>query len=437
MATFKALIIPSKKREDGTYNVKIRLTHNRKVKYIKTPYYVSSTDIVKRKKNGKEEVRIKNQAIIDKTDEIILEYKKMIVPLGMSVSNWDVNRLSAYLTDNPDTFTLDFVKYGIDYGNRLIAQGKESTGKSYHIAMNSLKRFLCRDSLDISEITVGFLQSYERFLREEPVYKGKRKGESIPTYKKKKGRALSLYLSKIKTLHDAAKKEFNDDERGIINIPYSPFVRYTIPSVGLTEHRVLTSEQIQSIIDFPYRKHIKRGLSEVNTAKDLFILSFALMGINTADMYDEETFIDGDILTYNRKKTRTRRKDKALMKVRIEPEIKPLLQKYMKSGKLIFNNHYSTSVNMNKIINQGLKKIGKELGIESLTYYHARHTMASICANKLGVDIARVDEMLNHNDPRMELARVYIEKDFTPLWEANRRLLDLFDWSFYKEKAEE
>ena len=63
--------------------------------------------------------------------------------------------------------------------------------------------------------------------------------------------------------------------------------------------------------------------------------------------------------------------------------------------------------------------------------------MASICANKLGVDIARVDEMLNHSDPKLAIARVYIEKDFTPLWEANRRLLDLFDWSFYKEKAEE
>lgn len=436
MATFKALIIPSKKREDGTYNVKIRLTHNRKVKYIKTPYYVSSTDIVKRKKNGKEEIRIKNQAIIDKTDEIILEYKKMIVPLGMSVSNWDVNRLSAYLTDNPDTFTLDFVKYGIDYGNRLIAQGKESTGKSYHIAMNSLKRFLGRDTLDISEITVGLLKSYEDYLRTEPVYKGSRKGNAVPTDSRKKGRALSLYISKIKTIHEAAKKEFNDEERGIINIPYSPFNRYKIPTVELTEHRVLTIEQVQAIIDFPYRTKKSRGLSEVNTAKDLFVLSFALMGINTADVYDEETQIIGDILAYNRKKTRTRRKDKALMKVRIEPEIKPLLQKYMKDGKLIFNKHYSNSVNMNKIINQGLKKIGKELGIESLTYYHARHTMASICANKLGVDIARVDEMLNHSDPRMELARVYIEKDFTPLWDANRKLIDLFDWSFYNKNAE-
>lgn len=73
----------------------------------------------------------------------------------------------------------------------------------------------------------------------------------------------------------------------------------------------------------------------------------------------------------------------------------------------------------------------------NITYY-ARHSMASICANRLGIDIARVDEILNHSDPKMALARVYIEKDFRPLWDANRRLLDLFDWSFYtKEKPEE
>lgn len=436
MATFKALFLPTHKKDDGTYNVKIRLTHNRKVKYIKTPYYVSSKDIVKKKKDGKEEYKIKNQAIIDKTDEIILEYKKKIVPLGMGINDWDVNKLADYLTESKGFFSLDLIKYGWEYGNRLIAQGKESTGKSYHIAMNSIKRFLGRDSLDISEVTTGFLKSYEDYLRTEPVYKGKRKGDAVATDKKKKGRALSLYISKIKTLHEAAKREYNDEERGIINIPYSPFVRYTIPSVGLTEHRVLTIEQIQKIIDLPYHRHVKRGLSEYNTAKDLFVLSFALMGINTADLYDAET-IEGDILAYNRKKTRSRRKDGALLKVRIEPQIKALVARYRGKDKaFMFSEHYSTSVNMNKIINQGLKKVGKDIGVPNLTYYHARHSMASICANKLGVDIARVDEMLNHSDPRMELARVYIERDFSPLWEANRKLVNLFDWSFY-EKAEE
>ena len=55
----------------------------------------------------------------------------------------------------------------------------------------------------------------------------------------------------------------------------------------------------------------------------------------------------------------------------------------------------------------------------------------------VGIDIARVDEMLNHSDSSMALARVYIEKDFKPLWEANRKLIDLFDWSFYTSNISE
>lgn len=433
MATFKTIILSDKKRADGTYNVKIRVTHNRKTKYIKTPHYVGGKDIQVRKG----EIKVKNQAILDAMDEIIVGYKKKLISAGMGVDSWDIDRLVGFLTATPETFSLDFIKYGFEYGDKLKSKGKESTGRSYYIAMNSLKRFIGRDHLDISEITVKFLQSYEKHLRDEPVYKGKRKGEAVPTEKKKKGRAVSLYLGKMKTLYEAAKREFNDEERGIINIPYSPFSKFTIPTPELTEHRVLSIEQMQSIIDYPYREHKRRGLSEVNTAKDVFVLSFALMGINTADLYDDTTLVNGNILTYNRKKTRTRRKDKALMKVRIEPEIKGLVEKYLNGFTFMFRTHYSNSVNMNKLINQGLKKIGKDLGISKLTYYHARHTMASICANKLRVDIARVDEMLNHSDPKLALARVYIEKDFTPLWEANRKMMDLFDWSFYKKKAEE
>lgn len=432
MATFKVVILSSQQKKDGTYNVKIRIIHNRKIKYISTPFYIGGKELAKRKRSGKEEFKIRNQALLDSLEEVIMGYKKKLISIGMKVESWDIDRLVGFLTSSPETFSLDFIKYGWEHGDKLIAQGKVSTGKSYHIAMNSLKRFLGRDSLDISEITVGFLKSYEQYLREEPVYTGKASGVSVPTDKRKKGRAVSLYLSKIKTLHEAAKREFNDEDRGIINIPYSPFSKFVIPSVEASEHRVLTIGQIQAIIDFPYRERWHGKLPEVNTAKDAFVLSFALMGINTADLYDEETKIVGDVLVYNRRKTRSRRKDKAYMRVKIEPEIRALVEKYRDGDVFMFRKHYSASNNMSKIINQGLKRIGKELGIPNLTYYHARHTMASICANKLGVDIARVDEMLNHSDPKLALARVYIEKDFKPLWEANRRLLDLFDWGFYK-----
>lgn len=438
MPTFKALILPHQKREDGSFNVKIRVTQNRQVKYIKTPYYVSSSDIAKRKEQGKDKIKIKNQAILDRMDEIILSYKKKLLEAGMQVESWNIDKVIEFLTETPKVFSLDFIAYGRNYADNLEKKGRMGTAKQYRVAINALVRFLGRETLEINEINVSFLKAFEKHLREEPVYKGKRKGEAVATNKPKAGRAVSLYMAHIRSLHEAAKGDFNDEDSGIINIPYSPFKKYVIPAIEPSKHRTLSIEQIQSIINLPYKEHTKRGMSEYNTAKDVFLLSFGLMGINTADLYDANC-IDGDILAYNRVKTRTRRKDKAEMKVKIEPEIAVLVEKYRGQKKaFMFSEYYSTALNFNKIVNQGLKKIGKEIGVPELNYYYARHSMATICANKLGIDIVRVDEMLNHSDSRLTLARVYIEKDYSLLWEANRKLLDLFDWDFYTgEKKEE
>ena len=436
MATFKYLVLPHQLKADGTYNVKIRVTHNGKSKYIKTPHYVSSVDISKKKEKGKEKIKIKNQAIVDLMNEVILSYRRKLVEVGSFVDTWDVDQVTKYLTEqNNKDFKLDIIDYGRKYANQLEAQGKIGTAKQYKIAMNSLARF-AGESVDINTITVSFLKSYEKHIREEPTYKGLRSGVSIPTKQPKGGRAVSLYMSHLRTLFKAAKLEYNDEDRGIINIPLSPFSRYKIPDINASEHRVLTIEQIQEIINIPYMDR-KNDDSTFNLAKDVFMLSFALMGMNTADLY-EATGYSNCIISYNRKKTRTRRKDKALMKIRVEPEIMNLFEKYKgKERVFCFCNRYKDSDIFNKMINVGLKKIGELIGVPKLNFYYARHTMASICANKLNIDIARVDEMLNHSDPKLSLARVYIEKDFTPLWEANRKLIDLFDWSFYNKNPQE
>lgn len=431
MATFKIVILPHHRREDGSYNVKIRVTHNRKTKYIKTPHYVSGADVSRRKKNGKDEVRIRNQAIIDTLEGMILEYRRRLLPHGMAVDSWSIDRLIGFLSSNPDTFTLDFIGYTKDVAERLASQGRETTGKQYLVMANALKRFVGRDSVDISEITGNFLRSFEYHLRNEPVYKHNGDDVIAPIDKKKNGSAIHNYMTRIRTVYEMAKVEFNDEDNGIINIPWSPFSRYTIPPMPVSEHRVLTIEQVQKIIDYPYSGKD----TIVDMGKDMFILSFALMGINTADLYEVEC--DGDILAYERRKTRARRNDRAKMEVRIEPEIRGLVAKYLgKSRTVDVRKRYRSIMSFNSAVNKGVNAIGEAIGVNGLSFYYARHTMASICANVLGVDIARVDEMLNHSDSKLRMARVYIQKDFKPLWDANRRLLDLFDWSYIK-KAEE
>lgn len=430
MATFKTIILPHHKREDGTYNVKIRVTHNRKTKYLKTPYYIGGNDVARRKRNGKDELKIKNQAVIDAVDRLILDYRNRLLPVALAVESWDIDRLTDFLKNDITSFSLDFIDYGYKYADALMAKGKESTGLLYHNAIKSLIRFIGKNTLDVKDITSTFLLGLEMYLRKEPVIMvthGKRK----ITKKKKKERSILICMQHIKVMYEAAKYEYNDEENCIIRIPYSPFSRYKMPKVQSTEHRVLTIEQMQSIIDYPYTgKNMMQDL-----AKDVFILSFSLMGINTADLY-EGCSLDGDILVYRRKKTRDRREDKAEIKVRIEPEIKKLFAKYKgNDGLFCFMDRYKDAKAFNRAVNAGLDKIGASIGVPNLTFYYARHTMASICANVLNVDIARVDEMLNHSDSKLKMARVYIQKDFKPLWDANRRLLDLFDWSYIK-KAE-
>lgn len=430
MTTFKALILPHHKREDGTYNVKIRVTHNRKVKYIRTPHYVSPLDVSRRKRNGKEELKIKNQAIIDMMDSIILGYRRRLLSAGSSIESWNIDRLIEFLKNDTSSFSLDFIAYGRKFADSIINKGKGSTGKLYHNTIKSLIRFIGRESLDITEITTNFLNSFERYLKNEPKLKVTH-GKVIVTKELKKERSVLMCMQHLRIIYDAAKYEYNDEENCIINIPYSPFSRYKMPKVKPTEHRVLNVEHIQKIIDHPYTG--KDTMEDL--AKDVFILSFAMMGINTADLYEGGT-MEGDIFTYRRKKTRDRREDQAEMKVRIEPEIMGLFSKYKGGNNLLrFSERYKDEKAFNRAVNAGLDKIGAAIGVPNLTFYYARHTMASICANKLGVDIARVDEMLNHSDSRLRMARVYIQKDFKPLWDANRRLLDLFDWS-YIEKAE-
>ena len=62
----------------------------------------------------------------------------------------------------------------------------------------------------------------------------------------------------------------------------------------------------------------------------------------------------------------------------------------------------------------------------------SRHTMASLERNEFGIDFMIVHEMLNHFAPNgFSTTDVYIKKDYKKLWEANEKLMGLFNWSFY------
>lgn len=401
MATFKAEVRTDHLREDNTYPIRIRITHNRKIKRIPTNIYAEKKDVTKAGK-------IKNAAIVDQLEDIIRGYRKKCTELSMIIEAMSVDELAEHLTKPETNGRIDF----FEYTESWIKKHSEIHGiYIYSSMLNSLEKFLGRRRLDFREINYKFLKSYEEFL-------GQR-------------RRLSLYMGKIRHIHNEAKKEYNDEDINRILIPWSPFAKYSIPNIQPERERCLDAATIRKIYELPYRKsRFKTKECCYNLAKDVFILSFCLMGINTADLYlceelteDEEKYT----ITYNRAKTATRRSDKARISVDIHPFILTLFEKYRnKKGKNIFNfcHRFCDYTQFNKSVNKGLKEIGKELKIDDLEFYHARHTFATIARNKLKIDKSTVGEALNHIEKDNKITDIYIKKDFVIINEVNRKVIE-------------
>lgn len=401
MATFKPEVRMDNLRSDNTYSIRIRITHNRKVKRIPTSIYVDKKEVTK---SGK----IKNQQIIDQLEDIVREYRKKVTALSVAIEVMTIDELTEYLTKKDETLKVDF----FEFSEKWIAKNKDKHGIQIFVSMlNTLEKFLGRRRLDFKEINYRFLKSFEEHL-------GQR-------------RRLSLYMGKIRHLYNEAKLEYNDEEYGRILIPWSPFAKYSIPNIEPTKDRTLTAEQIRQIYELPYNPNrFPSRPCAYNVAKDVFILSFCLMGMNTADLYLCEELAECDgryTITYNRAKTSARRSDKARISVDIHPFLVPLFEKYRnpRKGKIFsFVNRYCDYTQLNKSVNKGLKEVGKAIGIDDLEFYAARHTFATIARNKLGYDKSTVGEALNHVEKENKITDIYIQKDFSIINKLNKEVIE-------------
>lgn len=421
MATFKAEVIEHHKKKDGTYNVKIRVTHQRVKRYIATPFFVTKEDMTR-------SLKIKNQKIIDSTDAIIKQYRDTCNDLGEKLSGMNVDQVVDYVKGHKEqqgAFYLDIVKYGWGKIDEMKRTGHEGNARTYEIMLNALTQFVGREAVSVSEITAKFVEAFAEWILSRPERKGRSKG-----YK----RAVSLYLSNLRALHNMAKREFNDEDNGVINIPLSPFAKYKVPKTPITRKRAVAVDIIRAIAALPYTTVLQPGANRYNLAKDVFLLSFGLVGINSIDLYNCDSIKDGRI-TYKRTKTTNRREDKAEISIKIEPEIMPLVEKYRDtSGERVFKFYrmYTSSLTFNCAVNKGLKKIEKalkaideKLNVDDLEYYAARHSWATIARNAAKVDKYTVHAALNHVDEEMKSTDIYIDKDYTLIDEANRKVLDL------------
>ena len=399
MITFKPIIFKDRMRQDKTWTVFIRLTYQRKNRYIQTSMSVYKKDITT-------SAKIKNQQILDRCEDLIRMYRNRTNSLNLEFNDIDIDKIVEILNSKDSGHELSFT----EYADKWFADSKIKGLKNYKTAINALKRFFNKDSILFSEITAYKMKEFADYLSDRP-------------------RSQSLYTNAIVKIFNDARDFYNDEDNDIIRIKHS-LRKFHAPKQNVAEKRALTVEQIKAIFDLPYQEKTNKGFTcRRDLAKDCFMLSFCLMGMNSADLYSAgqekgEGYAD-DCITYYRRKTKDRRSDNAKIIVRVNPIIQPLFQKYRGKNRIFnFHERFSSMSDLNRSINIGLKQIGEELGIDNLQFYSARHSFATIAANDVKIDRYTINLMLNHTDNSMKVTELYIREDFSQINEANERLLE-------------
>ena len=421
MLTIKPEILKKWQRKDGTYNLKIRITKDRKSVRLSTSIFILAKDLDSQlniKKSCKQQVEI---------DKLMLNYRERATQYITDHLICSVNDVADFIRGKEkQEETIDFIAFC----QKWLNDAEMKRADIYKSALNSFLRFLCKSTLDINSMDATLMEKYTDFLNKEKDEREalcRKAGKRIPT-----NRTQSLYLMCLKKMFNEAKNHYNRLHKDVALVTSNPFEYLKIPRQGATRKRAVSPSIIKEVWELPYR-NLSKGPKQTcryDLAKDCFILSFCLIGLNSVDMFNAAPLV-GDRLIYNRAKTKDRRLDDARMEVVVPSIVYPLLTKYKDTtGQRLFNFYqtYATSKAFNKAINAGLKEIGEQLGIDDLEFYAARHSWATIALNKCRIDKYTVHSALNHVDPSMRVTDIYIERDFV---RENEKVLELVFGSKY------
>jgi integrase len=408
--TVSAIIYNHYEKKDETYNVKIRLSHKRTRRFISTQHYVSKRQIDK-------QLNITDDIVNSALNQTLDTYRQTISKLGSGLSALSCEELKNLLKNNSSN--INFIKFCDDHILKLRNSNRTGTANNHRTVRNSLIDYFKSDFVPVIDVNSNMLLKYEDYLRSERTMKRLNKvGENFII--KKQGLSdsgLHNHMRDLRTLFNAACAFYNNEDVGLYQIEHKPFKKYKVGSTPLTKKRNLSIVEMKCIRDCETKPGSMAGL-----AKELFMLSFYLCGMNAVDLYNcTKDNIHENRLNYNRSKTKGKRKDKAFISIKITKKARPLLDKYL--GQL--SSKYKTYVGLDAALSDGMKQLRQITGIEHVTFYYARHTFANTARNNCKISKDDISLALNHVDQAHKLIDIYLDKDWSIVDRVQKKVVRL------------
>lgn len=333
--------------------------------------------------------------------------------VGLQLKTAEIRaRVQALLDGNeykdPDAITFD--KFFAQFIDR---KDRENTANTYRQTLSKIERFAEKSGRPgdwgFEEITLDWLNRFEHFLKTQYLDSH---GKVIEGIRQLKPNAIAIHFRNIRAVVNAAI----DEELTTLY----PFRRFKIKQEE-TAKRSLSVEALRTLRDYECEPHQKKY-------RDLFLLTFYLLGINPVDLFSLTEILDGRI-EYRRSKTGH------LFSIKVEPEAQEIIDRYRgKKYLLDILDTYRDYKDFAHRMNNNLKSIGtverKGLGgkkhreplFPKLSIYWARHTWATIAA-ELDIPDETISMALGHSFGN-RVTNIYINRNRKKVDEANRKVID-------------
>ncbi|MBO6794656.1 MAG: site-specific integrase [Balneolaceae bacterium] len=379
-------------KKNGEYPIYLRITNNRKHKYISTGLSVKKDDWHK----DKEEVRRShdNYKALNKTLRAKVKEAENVqsdlVEQGQESAKAIQERIK-------NTQTADLFEMAKELEANYSKTKKYYSSRTLKGLLNKLEEFEGESSLPFNKIDSNYLQRFEEFLRNEHGNKDSTINKKFEPFRKLINMALQRHL-----------------------IPIDPFISYSVPTrKKATSKTKLTIEQIRAIEAI----ELKKGSYDWHI-RNAFLFSFYSGGIRFGDIC---------CLTWNNVKDgklsyQMNKNEKPFTSDLNEYQIQ-ILANYSGAGsEFIFpflNNHkdYSDPVVLRKAINiqnvkangkstktkkTGLKNIAELAGItENISFHVSRHSFAQYAVSDKGLSMYETMQVLRHS--KIETTQRYLK----------------------------
>jgi integrase/recombinase XerD len=267
------------------------------------------------------------------------------------------------------------------------------TASSYECSLKAIKNYHKRDILNFDEITVKWLTEF---------------AEDLTETKERSKATLGIYLRALRAVYNTAI------ELKIINLNMYPF--------GKKKYEIPAPKRVKKAIDKDLLKILFNSTPQIvhqQKAKDFFFFSYSCNGMNFKDVLNlKYGDIVGDMISFERAKTAKTTAEPQKIIVYLNDFSNRIIEKYGNKNKAknqyIFDviDHTATATeqrrqlqNFTKYVNQHLKILAKNNGIDKISAIWARHSFATNAITS-GASMEFAMEALGHTD--MKTTKNYI-----------------------------